>query len=209
MGAGMRTLAAADNDSAAAFLYHAASLREGYRHDIINKIEFDGGMEMLIFDGKDSTIYVVAAVSMILLFSLQYFICTRTERSIIRAIPFIYPFLLLALAMICYASPDGSASSSRIRSDLYGIHSAGTIPLPVRERAFEKRLNQFQREPGAHMDTDFINLTPQNINEEHLCCIIRSKKSHPGVETKKKMGFRTAEGRPHFSKIGRQSHCLY
>ncbi len=59
------------------------------------------------------------------------------------------------------------------------------------------------------MDTDFINLMPQNINEEHLCCIIRSKKSHPGVETKKKMGFRTAEGRPHFSKIGRQSHCLY
>ncbi len=64
-------------------------------------------MEMLIFDGKDSTIYVVAAVSMILLFSLQYFICTRTERSIIRAIPFVYPFLLLALAVICYASPDG------------------------------------------------------------------------------------------------------
>lgn len=107
MSAGMRTLAAADNGSAAAFLYHAASLREGYRHDIINRIEFDGGMEMLIFDGKDSTIYVVAAVSMILLFSLQYFICTRTERSIIRAIPFVYPFLLLALAMICYASPDG------------------------------------------------------------------------------------------------------
>lgn len=51
------------------------------------------------------------------------------------------------------------------------------------------------------MDTDFINLTPQNINEEHLCCIIRSKKSHPGVETKKKMGFRTAEGRPHFRKL--------
>ena len=73
MGAGMRTLAAADNDSAAAFLYHAASLREGYRHDIINRIEFDGGMEMLIFDGKDSAIYVVAAVSMILLFSLEYF----------------------------------------------------------------------------------------------------------------------------------------
>lgn len=62
---------------------------------------------MLIFDGKDSTIYVVAAVSMILLFSLQYFICTRTERSIIRAIPFVYPFLLLALAVIYYASPDG------------------------------------------------------------------------------------------------------
>ena len=36
------------------------------------------------------------------------------------------------------------------------------------------------------MDTDFINLMPQNINEEHLCFIIRSKKSHPGVETKRK-----------------------
>lgn len=143
MGAGMRTLAAADNDSAAAFLYHAASLREGYRHDIINRIEFDGGMEMLIFDGKDSTIYVVAAVSMILLFSLQYFICTRTERSIIRAIPFVYPFLLLALAMICYASPDGGWIDLRLIAALlllgYAaicmVPFAGTIPLPVRERA--------------------------------------------------------------------------
>ena len=59
------------------------------------------------------------------------------------------------------------------------------------------------------MSERFLNLTQENLDREHLCCIIRSKKSHPGVETKKKMGFRTAEGRPHFSKIGRQSHCLY
>lgn len=36
-----------------------------------------------------------------------------------------------------------------------------------------------------HMDTDFINLTTENLANEHLCCIIRSKKSHPGVEAKR------------------------
>jgi len=29
------------------------------------------------------------------------------------------------------------------------------------------------------MNTDFINLTNENLTDEHLCCIIRSKKSHP------------------------------
>ena len=61
-------------------------------------------IEIMIFNGKDYAIYAVAAFSMILLFSLQYFICTRTDHPIIRAIPFVYPFLLLALAVICYAS---------------------------------------------------------------------------------------------------------
>lgn len=35
------------------------------------------------------------------------------------------------------------------------------------------------------MDTDFVNLTADNIGHEHLCCIIRSKKSHPGIEAKR------------------------
>lgn len=35
------------------------------------------------------------------------------------------------------------------------------------------------------MCTDFINLTPENLANEHLCCIIRSKKLHPGVEAKR------------------------
>lgn len=35
------------------------------------------------------------------------------------------------------------------------------------------------------METDFINLTTENIADEHLCCIIRSKKPHPGVEAKR------------------------
>lgn len=33
--------------------------------------------------------------------------------------------------------------------------------------------------------TDFINLTPENIAREHLCCIIRSKKFHPGIDAKR------------------------
>lgn len=35
------------------------------------------------------------------------------------------------------------------------------------------------------MNPDFINLTAENLATEHLCCIIRSKKLHPGVEAKR------------------------
>lgn len=35
------------------------------------------------------------------------------------------------------------------------------------------------------MEPGWINLTPENVAEEHLCCIIRSKKPHPGVEAKR------------------------
>ena len=33
---------------------------------------------------------------------------------------------------------------------------------------------------------EFLDLTPENLPGEHLCCIIRSKKTHPGVEAKRK-----------------------
>lgn len=32
---------------------------------------------------------------------------------------------------------------------------------------------------------DFVNITDENIDSEHLCCIIRSKKTHPGIEAKR------------------------
>ncbi|NDV82709.1 GNAT family N-acetyltransferase [Bacteroides sp. 51] len=35
------------------------------------------------------------------------------------------------------------------------------------------------------MNTDFVNLTTENLANEHLCCIIRSKKPHQGVEAKR------------------------
>lgn len=35
------------------------------------------------------------------------------------------------------------------------------------------------------MDREFINFTAENIADEHLCCIIRTKKPHKGVEIKR------------------------
>ena len=35
------------------------------------------------------------------------------------------------------------------------------------------------------MCTDFVNLTTENLANEHLCCIIRSKKSHQGIDEKR------------------------
>ena len=36
------------------------------------------------------------------------------------------------------------------------------------------------------MEDQFLNLTEENLDQEHLCCIIRSKKPHPGVEAKRR-----------------------
>lgn len=35
------------------------------------------------------------------------------------------------------------------------------------------------------MDGEFVNLTPEDIGSKHLCCVIRLKTAHPGVETKR------------------------
>lgn len=35
------------------------------------------------------------------------------------------------------------------------------------------------------VDADFINLTAENLSDEHVCCIIRSKKPHPGIDAKR------------------------
>lgn len=35
------------------------------------------------------------------------------------------------------------------------------------------------------MNSDFINLTIENLQQEHLCCIIRTKKPHNGINTKR------------------------
>ena len=45
------------------------------------------------------------------------------------------------------------------------------------------------------MSAEFVNLTPENLDEEHLSCIIRSKKAHPGVEAKRQwLAARLREG---------------
>lgn len=45
------------------------------------------------------------------------------------------------------------------------------------------------------MSDGFINLTAENLADEHLCCIIRSRKPHPGVEAKRQwLAARLKEG---------------
>lgn len=45
------------------------------------------------------------------------------------------------------------------------------------------------------MDAEFIDLTAENIADEHLCCIIRMKKPHTGIEAKREwLAARLPEG---------------
>ena len=47
----------------------------------------------------------------------------------------------------------------------------------------------------APLNADFINLTADNLASEHLCCIIRSRVPHPGVEAKRQwLSSRIREG---------------
>lgn len=58
------------------------------------------------------------------------------------------------------------------------------------------------------MESEFINLTAENIGEEHLCCIIRSKKPHPGVEAKRNwLSERLKEGHV-FRKLNARGCCF-
>ena len=35
------------------------------------------------------------------------------------------------------------------------------------------------------LNTNFVNSTAENLLNEHLCCIIRSKKPHQGIDAKR------------------------
>ena len=59
------------------------------------------------------------------------------------------------------------------------------------------------------MDTEFINLTSENLLHEHLCCIIRSRKPHPGVEAKRQWLFRPASRGSCLSEVERKGKRLY
>ncbi len=58
------------------------------------------------------------------------------------------------------------------------------------------------------MSEEFINLTQENIWAEHLCCITRSRKPHPGVEAKRAwLSERLKEGHV-FRKLNAKSCCF-
>ena len=43
----------------------------------------------------------------------------------------------------------------------------------------------FRQKKLTEMKNDFINLTEENVSDEHLCCIIRSRKPHSGISAKR------------------------
>lgn len=58
------------------------------------------------------------------------------------------------------------------------------------------------------MEMDFINMTIENLEQEHLCCIIRSRKPHPGVEAKRQwLSDRLKEGHV-FRKLNAKGCCF-
>lgn len=58
------------------------------------------------------------------------------------------------------------------------------------------------------MEMDFINLSTENLEQEHLCCIIRSRKPHPGVEAKRQwLSDRLKEGHV-FRKLNAKGCCF-
>lgn len=58
------------------------------------------------------------------------------------------------------------------------------------------------------MGAGFVNLTAENIDQEHLCCIIRSKKVHPGIEAKRQwLSERLEEGHV-FRKLNVKGCCF-
>lgn len=59
---------------------------------------------MLMFNGTDYTIYVIIAVTFVLLFALQYLLCCKTENRLLRAIPFLLPLGAIVMAIISAAS---------------------------------------------------------------------------------------------------------
>ena len=58
------------------------------------------------------------------------------------------------------------------------------------------------------MDGEFINLTEDNIENEHLCCIIRSKTKHPGVEAKRQW-LRERLGEGHIFRKLNAKECVF
>lgn len=55
------------------------------------------------------------------------------------------------------------------------------------------------------MNEEFMNLTTENISNEHLCCIIRTRKPHPGVETKRAWLLKRLEEGHVFRKLNKKA----
>ena len=55
------------------------------------------------------------------------------------------------------------------------------------------------------MNEEFMNLTTENLTSEHLCCIIRTRKPHPGVEAKRAWLLKRLEEGHVFRKLNKKA----
>ena len=63
---------------------------------------------MFIYNGTDYTLCVFAALSAVLLFAVQYFLCAKARSKALKFSPSLYVVLILILAAVCLVTPDTS-----------------------------------------------------------------------------------------------------
>lgn len=65
------------------------------------------------------------------------------------------------------------------------LHALGSGLITVVDWILSADGSDESEKGKLQMESEFINLASENIADEHLCCIIRSKKPHPGIEAKR------------------------
>lgn len=63
---------------------------------------------MLLINETDYTVYLIVAISIVLLFAGQFLLCRFGKRRWIRELPAMYIVMVLILAFICAVTSDGS-----------------------------------------------------------------------------------------------------
>ena len=61
----------------------------------------------MIFNGTDYTIPVIVIISIVLLFTVQYILCTKTKKIIIKLIPLLYDVFIMVLGVLTLLMPSG------------------------------------------------------------------------------------------------------
>lgn len=88
---------------------------------------------MFMISGTDYTVYVLIAITFVLLFVLQYLLCQKTENRLLRAIPFLLPVAAIISAIISAASyghNSGFIDLSMVMAGLLAIYALLSL-IPI------------------------------------------------------------------------------
>lgn len=96
----------------------------------------------------DYTLYAVPIASFLLLFALEYVICAKTRRTLLRAAPFLAPLAAAVLAVCCLcATPHGFLDLRGLAAAIYAAYTAfcalsigaARLAFYLRGRAMQRR----------------------------------------------------------------------